>query len=148
MNKQDAMTIRSARKQDWPQIRVLLQSNALPLDGADVHIADFLVAEKDGAICGCAGLEYHGAFALLRSCAVDHHNRGHGVGRELVRRTISSAQARSIIQIVLLTNTAEQYFLQFGFQTITRADVPEELRATEQFHTSCPITATVMRLIT
>jgi len=57
---------------------------------------------------------------------------------------ISDAEARGLRALYLLTTTAERYFPSFGFTTVPRAEVPEQVKATEQFRESCPASATVM----
>lgn len=47
---------------------------------------------RDGAVVGCAALEYHGRAALLRSVAVDNRLRGRGLGRRLVERALQVDQ--------------------------------------------------------
>src|SRR5262245_16295938 len=65
-------TVRPARAEDWPSIRALLAARALPIDGAQGHVADFLVATnaETGAVVGVAGLERYGGLGLVRSVAV------------------------------------------------------------------------------
>jgi amino-acid N-acetyltransferase len=104
------------------------------------------VAEADGDLVGVAGLEVCCDDALLRSVAVKPEWRSKGVGRALVTRAISDAEARGIRALYLLTTTAEHYFPSFGFKKITREDVPEPVRATDEFTTACPASATVMSL--
>lgn len=146
MNDRRGWTIRSAREDDWPAIRALLETNALPLDGAQESLGHFLVAEQNGAIAGCAGLEPHGTAALLRSCAVDARLRGSGLGSALTERAIAVARANGIHQLVLLTTTAADFFPRFGFMRIAREDMPGSLKASAEFRHACPASAVVMRL--
>jgi len=84
--------------------------------------------------------------ALLRSVAVADAWRSHGLGRALVTRVISDAEARGVHALYLLTTTAERYFPTFGFQTVAREDAPSDIRETSEFRTACPASATVMSL--
>jgi amino-acid N-acetyltransferase len=61
-----------------------------------------------------------------------------------VMRLIGDAEARGIHALYLLTTTAERYFPSFGFRTIDRGEVPDDVRATEEFTSACPASATVM----
>jgi amino-acid N-acetyltransferase len=70
--------------------------------------------------------------------------RSKGVGRALVTRAIAAAEARGLNALYLLTTTAEHYFPSFGFQKITRDEVPETVRATDEFTKACPASAAVM----
>ncbi|HSQ33197.1 MAG TPA: arsenic resistance N-acetyltransferase ArsN2, partial [Gemmatimonadaceae bacterium] len=98
-----------------------------------------------GVLVGVAGLEVCCNNALLRSVAVDPAWRSHGIGRALVTRLIADAESRGIHALYLLTTSAERYFPGFGFREITRDEVPEDVRATAEFRSACPASATVMR---
>ncbi len=85
--------------------------------------------------------------ALLRSVAVDEGERGGGLGRLLTERAIGEADARELAAVYLLTTTAEEYFTRFGFAVVAREQVPDSLRASVEFQSACPASATVMRKI-
>jgi N-acetylglutamate synthase-like GNAT family acetyltransferase len=137
--------VRNATPSDLPAVERLLTASGLPLDGVRDALAGFLVAESAGSLVGVAGLEVCCEHALLRSVAVTPEWRSRGLGRELVTRLIAQAESRGIHGLYLLTTTAERYFPSFGFEQITRGDVPEDVQATSEFRGACPDTATVMR---
>lgn len=140
----DAPHIRPAARTDLAAIEHLLTASSLPTDGVSDALAGFVVAESGDAIVGVAGLEVCCDNALLRSVAVSPDWRSHGVGRALVTRVISDAEARGLRALYLLTTTAERYFPTFGFQRIAREDVPEDVRGTGEFQGVCCASATVM----
>ena len=144
MHSTSVPTIRAAVPGDHARVATLLTANALPLDGLPASLDGFVVAEDGDALVGVAGLEPCGDDALLRSVAVDVSRRGHGLGHALVTRVLAEAAHRRIDTLYLLTTTAERWFPSFGFTTITRADVPDALRATAEFRGACPASATVM----
>ena len=139
-----AATLRPARPDDLPRIEALLRASDLPLDGVAEALPTFVVAEHDGRLVGVAGLECCRENALLRSVAVDPEWRSRGLGRQLVTRVISEAEARGIRALYLLTMTAEHYFPSFGFEKVSRDAVPADVRATDEFRSACPASATVM----
>ena len=139
-----APKIRSARSNDLPAIERLLLESRLPLDGVRDALADFVVAHAGDALIGVAGLEVCCGNALLRSVAVSAEWRSYGIGRALVTRIISDADARGIRALYLLTATAERYFPIFGFTVTSRDAVPEDIRATAEFQGACPASAIVM----
>jgi amino-acid N-acetyltransferase len=140
-------TIRQATKDDLLRVIELLESSSLPTAGVAEALSGFLVAEREEGIIGSVGIESCGdRFALLRSTAVRDEWRGRGLGRQLVERAIAAAEANGVEALYLLTTTAERYFPSFGFERIDRADVPDAVRATEEFSSACPTTATVMAL--
>jgi len=139
------MKIRKARKTDLPAVEELLLNSNLPVDGVRDHFADFIVAEGTDGIEGAVGLEKYDSVALLRSAVVAPEHRGSGVGKRLVEQVLERAEEDGIDELYLLTTTAEKYFPRFGFEATTRAAVPEELKASAEFHGACPDTAVVMK---
>lgn len=139
-----APRVRPAAPTDLAAIERLLVASTLPLDGVRESLADFVVAEHGDEIVGVAGLESCCDDALLRSVAVAPGWRSRGLGRALVTRVISDAEARGIRALYLLTNTAERYFPSFGFHRVSRDDVPTSVRETAEFSHACPDSATVM----
>lgn len=79
-------TFRPARFEDYAAIQALLDTHGLPSEdvAAGNEAGRFHLAEQDGQIVGCAGLEVYGANALLRSVAVASTAQGSGLGRTLV----------------------------------------------------------------
>lgn len=136
--------LRPARSEDLAGVEALLAASGLPLAGVREALPSFIIAEADETIVGVAGLEVCCDNALLRSVAVDAAWRSHGLGRALVTRVLTDAEASGIRALYLLTTTAERYFPSFGFQQITRDQVPAEVLATEEFRSACPASATVM----
>jgi N-acetylglutamate synthase-like GNAT family acetyltransferase len=140
----DAPRLRSAVPTDLAAVEQLLTASGLPLDGVADALPTFVVAERGAELVGVAGLEVCCKNALLRSVAVRPEWRSHGVGRALVNHVIADAEARGIHALYLLTTTADRYFPSFGFRTISRDEVPDEVRATAEFREACPASATVM----
>jgi amino-acid N-acetyltransferase len=139
--------MRRATPHDWPNVVALLLKADLPLAGAEEHLSDFFLAERDGILIGTAGLERYGNTALLRSVAVAPTERGQGLGQTLVQQAIAEAAALGLCQVVLLTTTAADFFLHFGFRTIQRTYMPVAAQASIEFQEACPASATVMSLL-
>ena len=140
----DAPRVRPAVPDDLPAVEQLLTASGLPFDGVSEAFGTFVVAESGSELVGVAGLEVCCDNALLRSVAVRPEWRSHGVGRALVTRVIADAEARGLRSLYLLTTTAERYFPHFGFHSISRDDVPADIRETGEFRDCCPASATVM----
>jgi amino-acid N-acetyltransferase len=141
-----AIKLRLATETDWPQVAALLQTARLPLEGAQAHLPNFILAFQADELVGCAGLERYGESGLLRSVAVKETTRGMNVGGQLVQAALQAARGGGMRRVLLLTETAANYFPRFGFQTITRAEVPPAVKASVEFTTACPDTAMVMML--
>lgn len=137
--------IERARSADIPAILALLAHNGLPVDGLADHIATTLVARHAGRVVGSAALETHVDGVLLRSVAVAPHLHHQGLGRELTSRALRLASELHAPAVYLLTTTAEGYFPRFGFERITRDEVPESIRTSVEFTSACPASAVVMR---
>jgi N-acetylglutamate synthase-like GNAT family acetyltransferase len=139
--------VRRATALDRANVEALLVASHLPLDGVGEALSCFVVAESGERIVGVAGIENCGArgeHALLRSVAVADEWRGRGLGRELVGRAIALAEEHGTKALYLLTTTAESYFPSFGFSTIARDGVPDDVQATAEFQGACPASATAM----
>jgi amino-acid N-acetyltransferase len=110
------MVIELARSQDVPDVKRLLQRLHLPIDGIDRHAQTLLVARDHGRVVGSAALELYADGALLRSVAVDPALQGQ-----------------------------RRFFPRFGFERITRDDVPASVQDSVEFRVACPASAAVMR---
>lgn len=138
-----SVAVRTATPRDRASIEALLRDAALPLDGIDD--VELVVAEDDGHVVGCAGIEVRGRAALLRSVVVARELRGHGAGELLVRAVLDSATQRGLAPVVLLTTTASAWFPRFGFAPIARDSVPVSLLESAEFKGACPDTAVIMQ---
>ena len=147
VSENPTVSLRAATAADLPSISALLSQSDLPTAGVAESLSGFTVAEHDGRIVGTIGIETCcRRYALLRSTAVAPEYRQHGIGRRLVERAIADAEAKGFSALYLLTTTAERYFPSFGFTRVSRDVVPEEVKATEEFSSACPSSATVMTL--
>jgi amino-acid N-acetyltransferase len=143
----DAMspTIERAHREDLASVLDLLDRHGLPLDGAGGLGDTLVVARLNGEVVGAAGLELYADGALLRSVVVDARAQGQGLGHRLTEAALTLARDRGASVVFLLTTTAAQFFPRFGFEQITRDDVPESVRQSVEFQSACPASAVVMR---
>lgn len=137
--------IEAAREGDLPAIRALLDRLHLPLAGVDEHVATMLVARDGSQIVGTAALEMYAGGALLRSVAVDPQQQGKQLGQQLTEAALQLAATQGASTVFLLTTTAERFFPRFGFEPISRDQVPASVRASVEFQSACPASASVMR---
>lgn len=141
-----AVTIEAACAADVSAIRALLAQAQLPtadLDGP--HGVSFWVARGDGVVLGAVGLETFGSAGLLRSLVVAPQSRGSGLGIALADAAESAARSAGVHELVLLTQTAEPFFARRGYGVIERAAAPAAVRASPEFGSLCPASATCMR---
>lgn len=137
--------IRRGSLADLSAVELLLMSAGLPTD--DIRSIPGLltwVAEADASLRGVIALEPFGHEGLLRSLAVAPNARGHGLGRGLVAQVEGDARTEGVRKLVLLTQTAEMFFRDLGYQTVSRDDVSDAVKRSAQFRSLCPASATCM----
>ena len=140
-----ATAIERARPDDLPGVLRLLERHGLPLDGASDFAETMVVARNAGQVVGAAALELYPDGALLRSVVVDASVQGKGVGQQLTAAALALAKKLGASTVFLLTTTAADFFPRFGFERISREDVPASVRASVEFQSACPASAVVMR---
>jgi amino-acid N-acetyltransferase len=139
------VVIDGADERDLPAVRRLLETQHLPLDAVDEHVATMVVARDSREVVGAAAVELYAEGALLRSVVVDPAVQGRGVGHLLTESALNFAAGHGAQVVFLLTTTAEKFFPKFGFEQITRDEVPASVQASVEFQSACPASAVVMR---
>jgi amino-acid N-acetyltransferase len=134
-----------ATPDDVEALLALMTRAQLPADGLASHLDAAFVAREGDRIVGSAAIEIYADGGLLRSVAVDADRRGTGLGARLTAAAIDEAARRTLPALYLLTTTAERFFPRFGFERITRDEVPASVQASIEFRGACPASATVMR---
>jgi amino-acid N-acetyltransferase len=135
---------RTATSQDAQSIRLLLEHSRLPTGDLASSKPQFIVACEGEAIVAAGALQFFGACALLRSVVVASGLRGTGLGRIVVEELERAARAARVTQLVLLTETARQFFEHQGYCVLDRKDVPRDVQESEEFRSLCPTSATCM----
>jgi N-acetylglutamate synthase-like GNAT family acetyltransferase len=95
-------------------------------------------------LVGAGGFEAHGESGLLRSVVVADRLRGTGLGRALVESIEAAARQRGLRELVLLTETARDFFARLGYADIARESAPEAIRQSAEFKSLCPRSARCM----
>lgn len=137
-------SLRPAAARDASGIRALLERNGLPTRDLASSRAQFLVACEGEELVGAGALEPFGSTALLRSVVVAADRRGGGLGQRIVRALEQRACTMGIGELVLLTQTAAQFFERQGYRVIERSAVSQAVHASEEFRSLCPASATCM----
>ncbi len=132
------VTTRRARTDDVPAVRALVDLYAPDrrlLSKATVtlyeDVQEFVVAERDGVVVGCAALHVLWAdLAEVRTVAVDPAATGLGIGSLLLERLLRRAVDLGVRRVFCLTfETA--FFARHGFrpasEVLVDARVQEEL---------------------
>ena len=125
--------IRKATIKDVKAIHWLLQEYgkkeellARPLSELYDHIRDFCVYmdESDKQMIGCCAMQFCWEdLAEIRSLAVLPENLGKNIGTKLVETVLQEAKSFNVKKVFTLTYKPD-FFKQFGFIQIERADLP------------------------
>jgi amino-acid N-acetyltransferase len=134
----------AAAAADFPAIYRLLEAEGLPIADLRASKAEFIVLRDAGSIVAAGALERFGAAALLRSVVVAGDRRRAGLGRIVVAELESRARGAGMDRLVLLTQTAEEFFAARGYQVIDRSQAPPEVQASQEFRSLCPSSAICM----
>lgn len=131
---------------DRPILHSLLVEARLPVADLDStpQITFWVIRDDSGRPVGAIGLERHGDVALLRSLVVAPGQRRRGLGRRLIRALEEHANAEGLAQLVLLTETAENFFSRMGYVVIDRDRAPSAVTSSAEFSTLCPSSAVCM----
>jgi len=81
----------------------------------------------------------------LRSMVVSSRYRSNGIASELVTALEKQAITLGVTSMYLLTETASSYFERKGYEKVDRSVVPEQIKSTTEFSSTCPSSATVMK---
>lgn len=122
----------------------LLQTNNLPSGDISEHTKLFAVTHNKEVV-GTVGIEFYKNTALLRSLAVSDVYRSKGLGSQLVDYIEDYAKQNGTKELILLTTTAADYFSKRAYERIERNEVPEELKKSSEFSSTCPSSATIMK---
>jgi len=145
MNAAHGPSIRVGRPADLPVALPLLERVGLPTANiTNARELTMWVLESGGALVGVIALERFGTDGLLRSLAVAPEFRNQGYGRDLVTRLEKDARERGVHRLVLLTETAEQFFRSIGYARIDRSQASVALQQSAEFRSLCPASAACM----
>jgi len=127
-------------------IETLLQNCALPFEDCNEHLDCFFGVTSGDKLRAIGALQTLGSVALLRSIAVLPEDRGKGLAGIITQYLLDLARSKGIVELYLLTETAENYFTRFGFRIVDRDTVADEIKSTRQYTSLCPSSAQAMRL--
>ncbi len=134
--------IRRAHVDDVEQMASLINGYAaqglmLPKTEAQLYnnLRDFIVADVDGSVVGCAGLKITWRnLAEIVSLAVAQEWQGRGLGRGLCEPLIEDARALSIPTVFTLTYQVA-FFAKLGFELVAKTTLSQKVWQDCQF---CP----------
>lgn len=129
-----AMSVRRARMSDVDNIHQQVnywadKGEILPRTRDNIihDIQNFVVAELDGNVVGCASLYiYQTGLAEIRSIVVDESAQNQGQGQALVQYLLEFAHQMELQQIIVLTYI-EPYFTKLGFNVIEKSSLADNI---------------------
>lgn len=136
--------LRAAAEQDLAGVRLLLEQAGLPTSDLTTSKPEFTILRDDGRIVAAGALERYGSAALVRSVVVAGDRRGAGLGGIIVQELEKVAREARLGSLILLTQTAAEFFAHQGYSVIGRNDVPQDVQGSEEFRSLCPASATCM----
>ncbi len=137
----------SARQEDLPGIRLLLEKTSLDYPDLDAHVGELLlVREPQRQVVACVALELQEESGLLRSLATAPERRGEGLGWMLADAALLRARMRGCRRVYLVTESASDFFAEkFGFRVVGRELVDATVLDSSAFRVTGP-NATAMVL--
>jgi amino-acid N-acetyltransferase len=129
-----------------PAIEALLKNCDLPFEDCEEHLRNFIGMIDGDKLIAIGALQLDGPIALLRSVAVNPDYRSAGLAADMTKHLLDRAKDQGVNAVYLLTETAEQYFTRFGFNSVDRSDLPKAIQKTRQFEFLCPASAQAMHL--
>ena len=121
----------------------LLEENGLPISDIDDGKTLFALIQN-GEVIGTGGLEFFNNCALLRSLSVKRGYQKTGLGKLISCRLEQICKENGIVQIYLLTETAEDFFNKQGYKVIDRASAPVSIKNSSEFTTVCSTAGILM----
>jgi len=129
-----AMSVRRAKMSDVDKIYQQVtywsgKGEILPRsrDNIIYDIQNFVVAEVDGKVVGCASLYiYQTGLAEIRSIVVDDNMHKQGQGEALVQYLLEFAHQMELQQIIVLTYIPD-YFNKLGFNLIDKSSLADNI---------------------
>lgn len=136
LNAQKAavMSVRSAKMTDVDEIEKIVgfwadKGETLPRTRYSIvhDIQDFVVAEVDGEVIGCACLYiYQTGLAEIRSVGVLPDAQGHGQGKAMIQFLLEQARHIELERVIVLTR-APFFFEKLGFTNTPMDSLPEKV---------------------
>lgn len=136
------VVIRAATAPELARVHQLLAEAELPTADLAGQGNRYTLVALDGAdVIGGVAVEPYDDAGLLRSLVVAPALRGRGIGVALVRALEERARSLHLRRLVLLTQTAEPFFIANGYVPFDRAAAPAAMRASPEFASLCPASA-------
>ena len=114
------VSLHPAQSEHVPAIKALLEEHHLPTAELEDWLEHFVVAERDGRLIGCGGLESYAddSAGLVRSMAVEGDLHGAGVGRLILEWVEAHGSELGLRRLFLFTVDAAPFYERFGYELV------------------------------
>ncbi len=118
-----------------PAMKALLEAHHLPAVELEDWLEHFVVAERDGRLIGCGGLELYAKdlAGLVRSMAVDGDLHGTGVGSSILEWVEDHARELGVRHLLLFTMEAGPFYERHGYDLVAYDAFPPSARGSFQY---------------
>ena len=138
------MNISEVNQNSFSKAVALIKASGLPTEDIS-DITKLFAATEGDEVLGTIGIEFYDKVALLRSLAVTEVMRSKGLGKQLVEFIERFAKQNGAMELILLTTTAADFFTKKAYQPIERNNVPDAIKQSTEFTSTCPSSAILMR---
>lgn len=91
-------------------------------------IGNFVVAELQGKVCGCAALrDFGGDLLELRSVVISPELQGKGIGKIMVLEIIGRLKKERPLWRLFTLTTTPAFFKSMGFKEVLKEEFPEKI---------------------
>lgn len=123
---------------------LLTSSNLVPEGLKKENLTLFYKSDDLEKVVGVIGVEVYGDACLLRSLAVRDDQRNLGIARTLIQEAFEFACLEKCFDVYLITETIGAAMMRYGFNNISRDDVPPEILKSPFFNGICPCSCQIM----
>jgi N-acetylglutamate synthase-like GNAT family acetyltransferase len=116
-------------------MKTLLKAHGLPTAELEDWLEYFVVAERDGRLIGCGGIELYAEdlVGLVRSMAVEGDLHGSGVGRSILEWVEDHARELALRRLFLFTLDKGPFYERFGYELVDLDAFPASARTSWQY---------------
>lgn len=112
------VTWRRGRPDDVPGVVDLVMHGELPPLFIEEWVAGFAIAEFQGDMLACGGLEMYGEYGVIRSVVTHEAARKLSLGRALSGLLVEDARLSGAREVYLFTQQAWPFWLKLGYEDV------------------------------
>jgi N-acetylglutamate synthase-like GNAT family acetyltransferase len=116
-------------------MKALLEAHHLPTEELEDWLEHFVVAEDDGSLIGCGGMELFAedSAGLVRSMVVNGDLHGSGVGSRILEWVEGHARELGVRHLLLFTMDAGPFYERLGYELVDLDAFPPSARRSWQY---------------